>query len=301
MADGELGAVFRALAKDAGDAVKRISNTIATFADDGATRARASVEDVTRSDRRAYERINLAGRKPDPVGDLPRLKSSLDDRAASKYSDDELKDIMAYGRSRGLTPEECADFATAGAIPKPVSGKYPLGRDRISPDDLKQQMDNWANEIKPRGYPYHFQSAEQFHEFSGKLNGLGEDFGLPKGTTIVQGSSLRTPGSKDVDIALIVPDKEFDDYAAKCADGIVARARPRNQAGLLSDLESHTEKGFVPQYMFDRPPGAIQTFPQLSHQLIEDYGIPDLDFSIMKQSSAMSLYPHLDMTRSTHE
>ena len=160
-------------------------------------------------------------------------------------------------------------------------------------------MDNWAGVVKPRGYPYHFQNAEQFHEFGGRLGDLGEQFGLPKGTTIVQGSALRTAGAKDVDVALIVPDKEFDDYAARCADGIVARARPRNQAGLLGDLESHTEKGFVPQYMFDRPPGATQTFPQVSHQLIEDYGLPDLDFSVMKQSSAMALYPHLDITRST--
>ena len=300
MAEGELGAVFKGLAKDAEGAVKRISDKIASFAEDGASRAKASVEDVTKSDHGAHDRINLAGHRPDPAGDLDRLNSSLDDGSRAAYSDGELDDILAHGSSRGLTPEESADFIKAGAIPK-TGAKYPVPRLRIPPEDLKEQMDNWADEVKPRGYPYHFQTAEQFHEFGGKLNDLGEAYGLPKGTTIVQGSALRTPGAKDVDIALIVPDREFDDYPARCADGIVARARPRNQAGLLGDLESHAAKGFVPQYMFDRPAGATQTFPQLSHQLIEEYGIPGLDFSVMKQSSAMALYPHLDITRSTNE
>jgi hypothetical protein len=296
MAEGELGAIFKGLAEDAEQAVKRIADKIATFAEDGAARAKAGVEDVTESDRGAHDRINLAGRRPDD-----RLRSALDDRARSAYSDEELDDLLAYGRGRGLTPEETADFATAGAIAKPVSAKYPLGRDRIPPDDLKRQMDNWAGEVRPRGYPYHFRSAEQFHEFGGRINDLGEAYGLPRGRTLVQGSSLRTPDAKDIDIALIVSDKEFDDYAARCADGIVARARPRNQAGLLNDLDSHTAKGFIPQYMFDRPSGATQTFPQLSRELVEEYGIPDMDFSVMKESSVMALHPHLDLTRSTHE
>lgn len=294
MAEGELGAVFKGLAKDAEGAVKRISDKIAGFAEDGAARAKASVEDVTKSDRGAHDRITLAGQKPGPA----RFRSALDDQARAKYSDGELDDILAHGRSLGLTPEESADFATAGGIGKPVSAKYPLGRDRIAPEDLKQQMDNWATEVKPRGYPYLFESKEQFHEFGSRLNDLGEKFGLPKGRVLVQGSSLRSPGAKDVDIAVVVPDKEFDDYAARCAKGIAARARPRNTAGLLSDLRSHADKGFIPQFMFDRAPGLSQTFPQLSHELAEANGIPEVDFSVMRQSSAMALYPHLDITRS---
>jgi hypothetical protein len=290
MADGELSAVFRALAKDAEGAVKRISDKIAGFAEDGAARAKAAVEDAGRTDQAAADRLSLAGRKPGEAGAI--------DGARGKYSDAELDDILAHGRSLGLTPEEAADFAKAGAIPKKVSAKHPEGRDRIPPDELKQQMDNWTNEVKPRGYPYLFDSEEQFQQVTGKLNDLGEQFGLPKGQMLVQGSSLRTPGAKDVDLALIVPDKEFDDYAAKCADGITARARPRNQAGLLSDLQAHTDKGFIPQFMFDRAEGTSQTFSQLSRQVIADHGVPELDFSVMKQSSAMALYPHLDVARS---
>ncbi|HEY0532210.1 MAG TPA: hypothetical protein VGD29_11500 [Actinoplanes sp.] len=299
MAEGELSAVFRALAKDAEAAVKRISDKIAGLAENGAARARASIEDAAKTDHAAADRILLAGRRPGDGGsDLDRLKSALDEQTRGKYSDAELNDILAHGKSLGLTPEEAADFAKAGAIPKKVSAKYPGGHDRIPPEDLKQQMANWANEVKPRGYPYLFESQEQFQQVIGKLNELGEQFGLPKGQMIVQGSSLRTPGAKDIDVALIVPDKEFDVYAAKCADGITARARPRNQAGLLSDLQAHVDKGFIPQFMFDRAEGASQTFSQLSRQAIAGHGVSELDFSVMKQSSVMALYPHLDVTRS---
>jgi hypothetical protein len=299
MAEGDLGAVFKGLAKDAEGAVKRISDKIAGFAEDGAARAKASVEDVAKSDRGAHDRITTAGRPPGAASDLDRLKSSLDDATRSKYSDAELDDLLAHGKSLGLTPDESADFATAGAIRKPVSAKYPLGRDRIPPDDLRQQMDNWATEVRTRGYPYLFESAQQFHEFGNELDGLGESFGLPKGKMLVQGSSLRSPAAKDVDIAVVVPDEEFDNYLARCADGIESRAQPWNSPGLLEDLYGHADKGFIPQYDFDRPPGASRTFSQLSRQLTSQYGLPDLDFSIMKQSSAMALYPHLDITRST--
>jgi hypothetical protein len=298
MAEGELSAVFRSLAKDAEGAVKRISDKIANFAEDGAGRARASIEDIGKSDQAAADRITAAGRNPGEGSDLNRLKSAMDEQVRGKYSDAELDDLLAHGRSLGLTPEEAADFAEAGAIPKKVSANYPEGRDRIPPEDLKQQMDNWANEVAPRGYPYLFSSKEQFQQVIGKLDALSQQFGLPGGKMLVQGSSLRTPAAKDVDVALIVPDNEFDAYAAKCAEGITARARPRNQAGLLNDLRAHTDKGFIPQFMFNRGEGTTQTFSQLSRQVISEHGVADLDFSVMRQSSVMALYPHLDVARS---
>lgn len=300
MTDGELGAVFRKLAQESEGAVKRISDKIATFAEDGAAHAKAGVEDVLESDRGAHDRINLAGGRTGTAGDLDRLKSTLDDRALSKYSDQELRDIVEHGRGIGLTPEESADFATAGAIPKPVSAKYPLGRERLSPEDLKQQMDNWVGEVRPRGYPYLFESKEQFQSFGAKLTDLGEAYGLPKGRTLVQGSSLRNPEAKDVDIAVIAPDREFDEYAARAKQGIIDRAAEHNRQGLLDDLDDHLDKGFVPNFMFDRPEG-MGSFGRQLFSLKKQFGLGDVDFSIMKESSAMALYPHLDISGSTHE
>lgn len=290
MGGGTLREVIARLGQRAGETVERISGRIGGTLREGAGHARDAVHDLGRADRGAEERLKLAGRSP-----RERFTTALDERGKTAYSGSELDDIRAYGDRLGMTPEESADFVKAGAIPK-TGKKYPTPRLRIEPDELKSQMDNWATEVKPRGYPYHFESAEQFEEFGGRLNELSDQYGIPNGRTIVQGSALRTPAAKDVDVAVIVPDEEFDRYAAQCADGITARARPRNQAGLLADLEDHTRKGFVPQYMFDRPAGTTTTFGQASHRLIDEYGVPDLDFSVMKQSSAMALYPHLDIT-----
>ncbi|MCU7722218.1 hypothetical protein ODJ79_00665 [Actinoplanes sp. KI2] len=291
MAGGTLREILARLGQRAGETVERISEKVGGTLREGAGHARDAVHNLSKADRGAGERLKLAGRSP-----RERFTTALDERGQTAYSGSELDDIRAHGDRLGMTPEESADFVKAGAIPK-TGKKYPTPRLRIEPDELKAQMDNWATEVKPRGYPYHFESAEQFEEFGGKLNELSEQYGLPRGRTIVQGSALRTPAAKDVDVAVIVPDEEFDNYAAQCADGITARARPRNQAGLLADLEDHAQKGFVPQYMFDRPAGATETFGQASHRLLEEYGVPDLDFSVMKQSSAMALYPHLDITR----
>jgi hypothetical protein len=161
-------------------------------------------------------------------------------------------------------------------------------------------MDNWANEVEPRGYPYHFESEEQFHEFGNKLSDLGDAYGLPKGRTVVQGSSLRNPDAKDVDIAVIAPDREFDEYAARARQGIVDRAADHNVNRLLSDMDAHLDKGFIPNFMFDRPEG-MGSFGRQMYALREQFDLGDVDFSIMKQSSAMALYPHLDIGRSAHE
>lgn len=289
MGGGTLREVIAKLGQRAGETVERISGKIGGTLREGAGHARDAVHDLGRADQGAEERLRLAGRSP-----RERFTTALDERGQTAYSGSELDGIRAHGDRLGMTPEESADFVKAGAIPK-TGRKYPAPRLRIEPDELKAQMDNWATEVKPRGYPYHFESAEQFEEFGGKLNELSEQYGLPGGRTIVQGSALRTPAAKDVDVAVIVPDEEFDRYTAQCADGITARAQPHNWPRLLGDLKDHAQKGFVPKYMFDRPAGATTTFGQAAHRLIEEYGVPDLDFSVMKQSSAMALYPHLDI------
>jgi hypothetical protein len=129
---------------------------------------------------------------------------------------------------------------------------------------------------------------------------MGEAYGLPKGRTVVQGSSLRDPAAKDVDIAVIAPDREFDEYAAQARQGMMDRASEHNRPGLLSDMDAHLDKGFIPNFMFDRPAG-MESFGRQLFALRKQFGLGDVDFSIMRQSSAMALYPPLDISRSGHE
>ena len=78
------------------------------------------------------------------------------------------------------------------------------------------------------------------------------------------------------------------------------RASEHNRQGLLSDMDAHLDKGFIPNFMFDRPAG-VGSFGRQLFALRQQFGLGDVDFSIMKESSAMALYPHLDISRSAHE
>ena len=78
--------------------------------------------------------------------------------------------------------------------------------------DLMQQMDNWVNVVKARGYPYLFSSLGDFQSFGttlkSKLNGVG----INAGDVRVQGSSLRKADPGDIDLASVVSQSDFDSY-----------------------------------------------------------------------------------------
>ncbi|GIM95732.1 toxin glutamine deamidase domain-containing protein [Paractinoplanes toevensis] len=213
------------------------------------------------------------------------------------YDGAQRADMHRHGEQLGLAPEQIDDFITAGSIEKdPNPPKRPDGKAALTPDEVKQQMDNWTGDVEPRGYPHHFQSRDQFLEFVDRLHGLTEAFGIPNGRVVVQGSSLRTPNAGDVDFAVIVSDEDFDAYAARCGRGIEARANPRAVDGLLSALAGNVSSGFVSKYYADRPDPTAPTFSQQVISLAREFSVPAIDFSVMKESSVMMMYPWMDVT-----
>jgi hypothetical protein len=85
----------------------------------------------------------------------------------------------------------------------------------ISAGELVQQMESYANEVMPRGYPYRFDSAEHFAQFKAELGDGLRRAGVPTDDVRVQGSALRKPGAGDVDIAVMVDDRQFDELLVK--------------------------------------------------------------------------------------
>ncbi|GIF24502.1 hypothetical protein BJ973_007981 [Actinoplanes tereljensis] len=213
------------------------------------------------------------------------------------YDSAQRADMAEHGTRLGLSPEQIDGFITAGSIEKdPNPPRRPDGKEALTPGEVKQQMDNWTNDVEPRGYPHHFESREQFLEFVGRLNGLTEAFDIPHGRMVVQGSSLRTPNAGDVDFAVIVSDEDFDAYAARCGRGIEQRANPRALDGLLSGLDGNVSKGFVSKYYVDRPNRTAPTFSQQIISLAHEFSVPAVDISVMKESSVMMMYPWMDVT-----
>jgi hypothetical protein len=121
------------------------------------------------------------------------------------FTDEEIAKIVAEGRRLGLTEKEIEDLMfVASRVEK-----------RISADELIQQMTNYATVVKERGYPYRFESQEQFNAFKADLIAELQKFGLETGDVRIQGSSLRKPDAKDVDVAVLVDRETFQQMLEK--------------------------------------------------------------------------------------
>ncbi|MFD0519975.1 toxin glutamine deamidase domain-containing protein [Paractinoplanes durhamensis] len=224
----------------------------------------------------------------DPAGAVPEPDKV--------YSEAQQAEMKQYGSELGLSEKQSEGFISVGSIEKPENvAKGRPAKEALTTEQVKQQMDNWTNEVRPRGYPYHFTSRAQFEAFTSEVQDLQEAYGLPSGRVVVQGSSLRTPNAGDVDVAIVVPDAQFDAYGEECRDGIDSRASAGANKKMGKDLNRCLAKGFVPKFLANRPAGVTQTFAQATHELAARYGLPGLDLSVMKASSVMIMYPDLDL------
>src|SRR5262249_30316215 len=163
----------------------------------------------------------------------------LSEQIRGVYNAHQVEEIAAHGKSLGLSEKEITDFLEMASIAKP--GKKPP-KIPLTSEELKQQMENWVNVIKPRGYPYLFESAESFGRFKSELKGVLKKFGVPDGDIVVQGSSLRTAKAKDVDVAIFLSDEEFAKYAQKCRDGLLSRAGEKARDRLVADLDKQIKR-----------------------------------------------------------
>ncbi|HEY5959799.1 MAG TPA: hypothetical protein VIV60_24765 [Polyangiaceae bacterium] len=150
------------------------------------------------------------------------------------YSDKDLGAIIAKGKQLGLDDKTIEDLIFTGSRKqKPITA-----------DELMQQMENWT-EVSKRGYPYKFESAEQFKAFSNDLVGKLDAAGIPTDDVRIQGSSLRNPNAGDVDIAVFVDDSTLDNMLVQRYDGRAALANEANPSKAGTPLQlagkSHEE------------------------------------------------------------
>lgn len=224
----------------------------------------------------------------------PEKYGRLSRRIRQAYSAAEVDDIAAHGRRLGLDDKQITDFLEMGAISKP--SKRPP-KDPLTAQELKKHMDGWA-EVRGRGYPYRFNDLRQFKRLVPELGHLRQKYQLPRGKLVVQGSSLRTPAAKDIDIALLISDQDFTAFVGKCRSGILER-NEGNEAitkKLLKQLDEASDKGLVPNFLFDRLESR-STIGQDLYDIQRTLGldVQKIQFSVMKSSSPMNLYPYLEM------
>ncbi|MCT4638608.1 MAG: hypothetical protein N4A72_12985, partial [Bacteroidales bacterium] len=129
------------------------------------------------------------------------------------HSDDELIAIIKKGIELKIPRDEIEDFIFVSCRDAKL----------INATDLIQQMDNWINVIKKRGYPYKFASKPEFTKFSNELRSGLDDLNISTSDIRIQGSSLRTPDAKDVDLAVIISDIEFNNILINRFSGRITK------------------------------------------------------------------------------
>jgi len=228
----------------------------------------------------------------------PLKYESLSEPVRKAFTSAEVGRIADHGRSLGLNDQQISDFLVVGSIENPSKGKVAL-----TPEQVQQQMTNWKTVVEPRGFPYRFQDKQQLAEFQQKIKNLSAEYGLPPGDMVIQGSSLRTPEAKDVDVALVVSDAEFEAYAQRARDTMVANFRDptsKNSRKLLKEFDQRVADGFIPMFNFSRIGGTRdydgdgtqeRTFSRdFWHDIRKHLGF-DVDFSVMRRSSKVDRYP----------
>lgn len=124
------------------------------------------------------------------------------DKFQLKYTELELESIIKKGKELGLTDKVIEDLIYTGSRTAKA----------ISAAELMQQMENWANLVSKRGFPYKFTDIAEFQRFSQDLLDGINKAGIPTDDVRIQGSSLRKPSANDVDIAVFVDQATFDKF-----------------------------------------------------------------------------------------
>jgi hypothetical protein len=146
-----------------------------------------------------------------------------------EYTDTELSSITQKGKALGLDNKTIEDMIFVGSRESK----------RINSDELMAQMGNWSKTIKQRGFPYRFESLDDFKKFNQDLtNGLNKA-GISADDVAIQGSSLRTPKANDVDISVFVDEAKFDKLLVDRFDNRITISATKTKVKLTG--KSHEE------------------------------------------------------------
>jgi hypothetical protein len=152
MAEGELGAVFRALAKDAADAAEKAAKSIAKVTEQTADIEERNVAEIIEADARAADRITAAGKKgtseaagagtrPVPAGPPWPVAEGVDGAARGKtLNPPNARHTVAGARSGMVRPDnsvvlrgnedamrdDVAQIAAGNARWNPATNRYEI-------------------------------------------------------------------------------------------------------------------------------------------------------------------------------
>ena len=195
--------------------------------------------------------------------------------------------IIKQGKKLGLDEPTITDMIFVGSrIKKPISA-----------NELINQMNNYMNIVLERSFPYRFNSFDDYMNFKGDLDDLLGKYDI-QGEIRIQGSSLRTPNAKDVDIGVFVTQEEFDNIVQRSIDDIKERNKGKRHGGyaLIEEIIREQESGRINTYYLYRLEDQSTTINKEIYDLIGYTDILDypFDLSIMVDDGSFDLLPYMN-------
>lgn len=244
--------------------------------------------------------VDAGGKTAQEIKDSIKTRiTNLGEEFSLTYTEKELDEIIAKGKELGLDDKTIEDFVVTGS-----RNKKP-----IAASELMQQMTNYVNTVSKRGFPFLFNSLESFTNFKTELLEKLKSIGLPTDDVRLQGSSLRTESAKDLDIAVLLTDEQFDQFLIKrFSENATKNSKPLNLEGfthkqlqeLATDIELNPSaynaqaKGL--KYAVQNGKLSGQYIPGLSRikrELELTYGA--MDISIMNSKTNFILEPSMKL------
>ncbi len=176
----------------------------------------------------------------------------------------------------------------------------------ITHENLIKQMNNWVKVINPRGYPFRFENLPKYNNFSADLIGGLARIGLPIHDVRIQGSSLRSPTARDIDVAVMMNEANFNNLlirsfgnrAKRNGETFIEHATSVELRNLAEDIDTggreYNSMARTFSYaMLNRKirPQDVEGLDGLQASLQSDYG--SLDISIMTAGGSLELQPFL--------
>ncbi len=232
-----------------------------------------------------------------------RIKNNLINRIAGesgfllRYSEKEISDIVIAGKNLGLDEKVIEDFMFTGSRVEKA----------INSGELMLHMDNYVNIVSKRGFPFKFDSLQNFRDFKTSLKSLLQKYNIPIEDVRIQGSSVRTPGANDVDIGVFVNESKFNELYNAMKAGIESRTTEGSaiRKSLLEGLEKGKADGRINSYYFDRVNGSGgATFGQELFELVDytnmgrvwESGKGPFDLSVIIEGRGFDVGPFLNTT-----
>jgi hypothetical protein len=227
-----------------------------------------------------------------------RISQEEKRRFELRYSTEEIGSLVERGRQLGLSDTVIEHMIFVGSRDAKA----------ISASELMLQMENYATIIRPREFPYRFESRESFQSFEQELRTGLSAIGLPADDVRVQGSAMRTPAAKDVDVAVMLSDEAFDALLIKSFSGKARETGraidfPSNKAALVDLADKierdHAIKGgafnaFARTYAYayrvrKMRPDDVRGLSELIARLEASFGA--MDISVMSRNGNFDVEP----------